>query len=59
MNNAIYQPATTDRTIEGLKRARNAIRLWADDALAAKWLMADGDFVPADRKALYESELEA
>lgn len=64
----MYQPATTDVTASGLKRARNAMRLklWADDSFAHCWLChpgepcADGCDTPAigERLALYQSELE-
>jgi hypothetical protein len=36
----VFQPYTTDVTIEGLKRARNSMRLklWADPSWAHLWL---------------------
>jgi hypothetical protein len=64
----IYQPVTTDITIEGFKVARNSMRLklWNDDIFAHKWLChpnndcKDGcDIKPIEsRFNLYESEVE-
>ena len=40
----IFQPYTTDRTHDGLRRARNAmrLRLWNDDDFAHRWLCHSG-----------------
>ena len=65
----MFQPYTTDITRDGMRRARNAmrLRLWADDVYAHRWLChqlsepcPDGCDAAADpqRKALYESDLE-
>lgn len=59
--NGLFQPATTDTTAEGARRARNAmrLRLWADDRFAARWLMSDGGETPDPaRVALYQTEIE-
>jgi hypothetical protein len=67
---AVHQPFTTDVTIEGLKRARNAMRekLWADPAFAHMFLVHDDGkkcpdgcdtrYVNHSRLELYQSELE-
>lgn len=67
-----FQPTTTDTTLNGLIRARNAMRLklWEDNSFAHKWLCHD-DLVCPDgcageskapnynaRVALYESAIE-
>lgn len=64
----MIQPHTTDNTIEGRKRARNAmrLRLWANDVFAHKWLChperecedgCDTAVIP-ERVELYQSDLE-
>lgn len=67
---SMYQPATTDTSMSGHRRARNAMRLmlWADDIFAHSWLVHDGNSkacpdgcnhaASAGRKALYQSEIE-
>ena len=68
----MFQPHTTDTTKDGLRRARNAMRLklWNDDAFAHMWLVhhphgedtcPDGCDQQANpqRVELYQSELEA
>lgn len=69
----MYQPYTTDLTFQGLKVARNTMRLqlWSDNPFFGenfvhKWLChpneecKDGCEAPAipERLALYQSELE-
>lgn len=64
----IYQPHTTNTTLQGLKVARNSMRLklWNDTDFAHKWLChpdrdcfdgCDGGVIP-ERFALYKTELE-
>lgn len=65
----MYQPRTTDVTIEGLKVSRNNMRLilWNEPEFAHKWLChpnnncEDGCNMKAikNRLDLYESEIEA
>lgn len=65
----MYQPTTTDTTANGLRVARNAMRLklWADPVFAHRWLSHPerecedgcyGDGATQARLALYQSELE-
>lgn len=65
----MFQPYTTDVTRDGLRRARNAmrLRLWADDSFAHRWLCHEGNGKCPDgcdtkadprRLALYKSEVE-
>jgi hypothetical protein len=66
--NRIYQPATTDTTIDGMRRARNSmrIRLWDDAYFAHRYLCHPGhscqdgcEMSPMpSRAALYNSEIE-
>lgn len=63
-----FQPATTDTTIEGYRRARNAmrIRLWNDADFAHRWLCHPGhrckdgceEHADPERLALYQSDIE-
>ena len=68
MKNNIYQPATSEITLEGMKIARNGMRLklWNDDIFAHKFLChpnsecQDGCEVAANplKLNLYNSDLE-